>query len=67
MLVLKLRQSELAEEPIPLITIRRVLKSAGFDLANRIDRQDDFFNDTVVFFQEGEVRTSQIVQEPCTS
>lgn len=67
MRLLKLRQSELADEPIPLITIRRVLQSAGFDLSKNFKRDDNFFNNTVIFSQETEVRPSQIVQEPCTS
>jgi len=65
--VLRLRQSELANEPIPLITIRRVLKSAGFDLNSNFKREDDFFNDSVTFSQNINAGVPLAISEPCTS
>jgi len=67
MLVLKLRQSELANEPIPFITIRRVLKSAGFDLNKDFKREDNFFNDSVMFSQNTGAGTPLAISEPCSS
>ena len=60
--ILKLRQRELANGPTPILTIRRILKSTGFNLNKNIERQDDFFSDTVTFKQEDIVYD---IQEPC--
>lgn len=65
-----LRQSELADEPIPIVTIRKVLKSAGFDMNAEIERHDDFFNDKVTFRQDGggtHGKTYCAIEEPCTT
>ena len=64
--ILTLRQSELAEEVVPLITIMRVLKRAGFDLNSEYRREDDFFNDSVTFIQSSVIPMSA-TPKICTS